>query len=452
MSNLGFHVVNIRTGVPVENVRGVPRVFTDGKEATEWAKYMTSNYGVKHQPRPIIDQSVDWHAREEKKFADGIYQRLHWDLYHNSQDRHHVEARQYYWFYSSRKPEALYHFPHVSKNKPGCISFTESDEKGRADRQASGMLPGRYIKAFYNGLSDDQIRHLANEFLAMHGNVELCFARTQDDIEQVYRTGPESCMSHPLCSYSSIVHPTRVYGLDITVAYLHVKDLPKEERAITARCIVWEEKKIYGRTYGDEGKLHALLEDQGFRFDEGEDGFDGARLHKIKSRSNFVMPYLDNDYGVEDNGEHFVMVPSKPGCAQTNGLLGDGCVCPRCEEYHNTNQFRYVRDREEGWCSDCCEYYTWQCDATGNVYSEDVEAVRMFGGNLWHPDFFEDHGFVCGYDGNNYSNSHAIEMANGERWARRNFLRHGSVCACGKNVPNNYQCDCEASQAMEAAE
>jgi hypothetical protein len=38
----------------------------------------------------------------------------------------------------------------------------------------------------------------------------------------------------------------------------------KDEERVTARALVWAERKIYGRMYGDENRLEALLKEAGF--------------------------------------------------------------------------------------------------------------------------------------------------------------------------------------------
>src|SRR5690606_7560176 len=151
-------------------------------------------------------------------------------------------------------------------------------------------------------------------------------AATPDDIENVYLKGPNSCMSHDLSEFSSPEHPTRVYGdSDLQVAYI-----VNSSGNISARVLVWPEKKLYGRIYGDEDRMSDMLEEAGY--ERGD--LDGARIRRIPIRDRqYVMPYLDEagqTFGEirKDNGDidtDFFEIGGRNAADRTDGL---GFVTP----------------------------------------------------------------------------------------------------------------------------
>lgn len=454
-----FNIMNLATRELYRGSDGEPVEFPDADATKDAVNSLMALTGQKHQPRPVKVDPTKWHKREQQRFADGTYTRLPWDVYADDSSPSHILYRQDYWFYSYRKPEAKFHFAHVSNTKQGQIAFTASGEKGVADQQTT-MAPGRYLQTFYDGLSSRNITHLANEFLSIHGAVELQFARTEDEIEDVYINGPESCMSKEAENYRSDEHPSRVYGLDdhgdISVAYL--VNTTDDGESIVARCIVWEDKKVFGRCYGDIGKLEQTLKREGYQCDSDGCLFNGARLHKIECRHSFIMPYLDWDYGLDDAGDHFVMRPRDTGrwarCLRTDGLLEDKSFhCPHCDEWTTHDGRNNVEDAAQIWCIECIKNGAFYCAYTGNIYSTDIPSVEMHNGQRWCERFFKKYGFTCGYDGRNYHNDAGrVQMHDGSIWTKRNFRYYGRYCVCGANIPADYKCECQAQPATQAAQ
>jgi hypothetical protein len=109
-------------------------------------------------------------------------------------------------------------------------------------------------------------------------------------------------MCHPADNYDSSCHPVRVYGAgDLAIAYLE-----PEKGHVTARALCWPARKIFGRVYGDDGKLIPMLESAGFSAIDrhSKTSFNGAKLLRIEDDYGFVCPYLDDpNYGVEDDGD-----------------------------------------------------------------------------------------------------------------------------------------------------
>lgn len=228
------------------------------------------------------------------------------------------------------------HHAYISIDKPGMVGYTPSEEWGHLDRQLA-VRPGRYLEQFaaeetsgylLHPTSDDPFdgEHYEDSKAAQAEKVKrgahlwsvtcrrdaFCalvkalderntvrFASSAEDIETVYRIGPSSCMSHPTGDYSSTEHPVRVYGAsDLQCAYLGsiVRNAPG--RGVRARAMVWPERKIYSRVYGD-GTLRILLERAGYTLGEGSSDYgnlQGARIRAVCHDSDadvWVMPYID---------------------------------------------------------------------------------------------------------------------------------------------------------------
>ena len=119
-------------------------------------------------------------------------------------------------------------------------------------------------------------------------------------------------------------NPAGQYGAgDLAIAYLE-----NEDGYVIARTLVWPDKKIYARIYGDEDENLAIaLASQGYLYDSL--GFTGARLLKEWGEGEFedeycegwLCPYLDVAYGsfrVED--DYLIIDPSGAWSVGTSGI------------------------------------------------------------------------------------------------------------------------------------
>lgn len=226
------------------------------------------------------------------------------------------------------------HFLHLSIQNPGYVSYTPSAELGREDRQVRTTF-GRYLKKFFGHYSDHEIRDATNEFKSRYADLELHWAKTADEIENVYVNGPRSCMSY-LYDYDGFgghVHPSRAYEApDMAVAYL----VHKDNKSINARCLTYQ--KTYIRLYGD-GTLLVMLKSLGYTQGHLED----ARIARIPALhpktmallpETYVVPYIDDpmrgvfQYVELVDDERYLIVgeykrdESLTGCGNTNGLVG----------------------------------------------------------------------------------------------------------------------------------
>lgn len=194
--------------------------------------------------------------------------------------------------------------------KEGLINFYPSFTQMYEDRPQVVSI-GRFLQTAWKQLDEsfdgwmtDCHGELTDERIRLFTEIpkaltpdDVKFARTPDEIELVYRNGPQSCMSHDTGRYSTRgFHPVRVYGAgDLAVAYLPKR---RDPNSYSQRALCWPEKKIYSRIYGT-GPLEGFLKSLGFT----SGTFHGAKLLKIPVdgvNNHFVLPYVDyHDYVVE---------------------------------------------------------------------------------------------------------------------------------------------------------
>ena len=113
-------------------------------------------------------------------------------------------------------------------------------------------------------------------------------------------------MSHSPTHFSSSQHPTVVYGSgDLGIAYIGGLAKPR------GRALVYLKKKVYSTIYGDVARLKSILDKSGYKPDKGSD-FEGAKVKLVRCENNidgYIMPYLDNEYGVKysKDRDHFIV-------------------------------------------------------------------------------------------------------------------------------------------------
>lgn len=292
------------------------------------------------------EADLPWRYREEKRFRDGTYKHLPW----------HNEV----WFgiLDDKKELQALHFAHVSLDDVTKIAFTENEDKGERDIQTR-MKPGRYLSRFYSDvLTEKEIQYYAGVFASHYDTGELHLATTREDIRWVYENGPNSCMSHRISDYATNgIHPCEVYAAgDLAIAYI------KSEKRVTARAVVWPDKKIASRIYGDYHRLSALLETVGYNLCPWDNEWYGARLLKIRAaNAGYVAPYTDFHPEFDIENDYLVCVAfGDLTLQQTNGTTTEGMHCYHCGDHF---------DEEEGSCinsefvCDCCRnLYCFFCD------------------------------------------------------------------------------------------
>jgi hypothetical protein len=270
------------------------------------------------------------------------------------------------------------HFPYPATSDPAKIAFTESEDRGRADRQTV-MRPGAYLRKYFGEhLSEDDIQRWALEWSSRFAPAALQFAKTADEIESVYVNGPNSCMAYCADDFDGSVHPTRAYaGPDLQVAYICHSD-----GTITGRAVVWPDKNKHGRVYGDTDRMGSALAAAGYAYSN----LEGARLTRIEAGPGLHVPYLDGCQYVNDDGEYLTIDPGGSICADsTSGTVGyqycEGCedivadgeerhaphggtycdycfnerytYCSGCDEYADSDDIRFPEDGNDPLCEPC---------------------------------------------------------------------------------------------------
>ena len=398
---MSFHVIDLESGEPIR-VDGAIQTFDTGVLAAEFAKDISNTSGKKHQPRRVATGA--WREREQSRFKDGTYLKLPTVLTDPPWWRHHYN------------PD---HFAHVALRDPTKIAFTESPDKGEADTQTA-MKPGRYLKRFFPAMIDadaDTIKAFCTEFARVFENNKLLISMDEEDFEEVYQNGPESCMQFVNETYAGNVHPARVYAAgDLGIAYL------KRNGVITARAVVWPEKKTHCRIYGDVDRLSGLLTQAGYTWGPPI----GAKLKRIPYDGLFVCPYIDagtargsGALSVRDAVTHLVICHPNYQYFATNRTDGvcednDGLYeCDRCgDRVEDTVGVLDGCHRERFFCSNCTATHTTYCkDESITVISEAV--VEMYDGDYWSIWRFREHGFTS-TSGRRYPQSHQQLIMNND--------------------------------------
>lgn len=437
-----FVTTGLRGTIRAETPNRSPRyVFVTGKEASEWIKneaYYNSKVDYRVFPLTIDDlwyngapladylKTLDtWEDREKETYGDKS--KLCW----------HDEP----WF--STVHTELKHYLEVTDE--GFVRYYMNLSDSRRNIKCGSTTIGRYLNTFADQYKIDSaeiarlsIRH--SETFEKE-NYKLHFTTDPDQIEEVYVNGPSSCMSIPMWhedidpddddGYFEDIpeHPTRVYGNspDLALAYLTNK-----QGEYSARTLVWPDKKIYGRVYGDEDRITTRLKEQGYT----QNHLEGARIKKVpvphpegREKPAYLGPYVDYCPYVHEKGEFLIISktfnPKTSVAAQmTGGILYSHRYCPECDA---NSQFDGVNAREvnETYCSDCAKIHLWYCEHCNYHSSKNDKPTTVYVGK----DETQD---VCPYCVRNYTASHTVD---GRTYLRSSVDRWHQTSG-GKYVPN----------------
>lgn len=378
------------------------------------AQTWSSRSGKKIQVRKLPGDP-NWKRREIYRFEHGIY-----------------TALPGFW------PNAPDTYPHFSNKKFDMIAYTETPEKGSYDLQTR-IAPGKYLQKYFPDLGSNKIKELTLRLqaeVAKRNSCELRFAKTADEIEDVYRRGPHSCMSKPVSYYNGDQHPVRAYGdSDLSVAYIVQGGIE-----ITARVLVWEEKKAVGRVYGEEKNrkiLENLLEEQGYK--DWDCNFKGAKLKAIPNGrgKGYCFPYIDHIDRAELVGDHIIL-GSGNICVQRDCgvVLGSDETCPYCDNELYEDEVYLFQNTGESVCCDCADSEGFFCEGSEEYYSNSIDSVEVVTRmhpyrttRYWSQSYFDDHGFECPINERAWSNDFAVHMHNDEVWSQEAFEEYGFECS-----------------------
>ncbi|HEV2225038.1 MAG TPA: hypothetical protein VGR84_18750 [Candidatus Acidoferrales bacterium] len=336
------------------------------------------------------------YVREQYRFECG-YIIICSDPSHQVIYRHVPWVRESFW--------VDHHWAHISNEDPSLIAYTPTPRHAAEDRQVR-TKPGRYLQSL--GLDNETVKRWCSEYAVAIRPPEVKFAGPGDDeetadlIEAVYCNGPGSCMSHQVDYYDSKIHPVRVYAAgDLAIAYLG-----DAHKRVTARTLVWPEKKMFSRIYGDVGRLQPMLERMGYLYDFME----GARLLRIPHGRTFVMPYIDPPNArVRDDGDMFRVSNSGKFAHNTKGLLSSDAVCCSCEGEGGEEEGRWFDD--DYYCRSCWDNSFTECYNCGDDVSYDDSTT--VGDADWCPRCAERHLRNCAQCTETYHRYDLTEIANG---------------------------------------
>lgn len=353
-------------------------------------------------------------------------------------------------FYTVPPDDSVPFAVHKSISKPGMIAFYESVAKAEAQRETITKV-GRFLTRFRPELSQDDIRKLAEQYQAEQSQNVLAFATTEDEIEEVYVNGPNSCLAGNARKFDSSMHPARVYAAgDLAIAHI----------GTDSRVLCWPEKKIYGRIYGNtesrRDTLENALKDIGYSYDPGR--FCGAKLLLVEDKDSYVMPYLDNSLEVEERNGYFIIVRDGIAADSANGLLptrncsvcgdstggsddyddmcescyGDHSYCDRCEELTHHDDTTYLEGPDLTLCQHCLSQSCTRCESC-EEYVEDKEITEAISGTNrtenYCSDCASDHAIPCATCDDYVLNSSAVLADCGESFcSTRCKEKHDPSC------------------------
>jgi hypothetical protein len=358
------------------------------KEFSSGETFRIKRYQLPPNAADSVEASNTWKKREASRFADGTYTPL--------------PFAEEPWF--KVKHASLCHFAHVSVEDKGMIAYTRDNSQGMRNAKTRVSV-GRYLQEhFRHELSDmpsretdsvnvhgekitvDALQWYVKTFNNQYGGGSaLKFATTRDEIAEVYKSGPVSCMAHNESQYSTDgIHPTEVYAAgDLHLAYL--VDESADER-ITARALVWPEKKAVGRIYGDHMALSSELYALGYNREDSESLY-GARLLKIKHGKGYVMPYIDGcgTYGQHPVDKDCFKIGGGKDATYTHGLDHDESeYCAECgdgvDPDYGFTVYVNRHDEDQVWCERCAENSSFCCAASGNRYADRVPHISLSNG------------------------------------------------------------------------
>jgi hypothetical protein len=401
-----FNILDLETGQLLTEDNELIVLFK-GEHATKYCEILQLQHGHKFQPRRVKVEG-DWRARERAKYGTGEYILPEFLAEYNQGD----------------------YFLHISKNGDRLLAYIQSVEKGEHNIQSKISL--RTFMQKYTNASSKKVDDLERKFFEyLDSRVELKIAMDPEEIVRVYTNYDRSCSQvSKSCMVSSDYknlphHPVYAYGGgDLGVAYL---TNPAGET--THRAIVWPEKKVYSRVYGDNDHLHRILNAKGYGKSSRyyPDGC-GRSLHGAKlltfavEPGCFLLPYIDENVAVDILNKS----SSKPTIvldinghvnprsqAGVYGELRNPYLCKNCNT--RTRNVRNVRvgvgRTIQNWCDNCSANQAFRCVKTDAWYkSSEYKHVKLATGHIWLKTCFERDGFTCVKTGLNWPLSEKVAV------------------------------------------
>ena len=371
--------------------------YEKGSDAAKAAKALTDQLGYKVQPRRMA-QAPDWRARQQERLASGQLKSLPaaWDL-----------------------QPIKDHFAHLSARDISKIAYTESEELGTIDR-VTVTTPGRYLTKFYPEVDDATRRRL---IAAIDPAGEIFFAFSPEEIVEIYKNGPQSCMDARHTFKMDPHWPTEPYGAgDLAIAYTK-----NAQGRIQSRCLCWPEKKLFGRCYGDIQRMEAAMKAEGYTdiHNDSSKFPAGAKLLKIPHPNKdgfYVMPYFDDIERVILVGDHFEthngLLKDVPlgvpyiACGGSGGHSDLYQYCPKMRGGQPAKTFAFVRGVEQEWSKSARDSFAFVCRGSGQTWSTDFRVQMATPGVYWSVEHFDAFGERCDVTRKNHPKSEMVQKGN----------------------------------------
>jgi hypothetical protein len=239
---------------------------------------------------------------------------------------------------------------HCAELKGTEISFYATRFDAYDDKRTT-MKVGRYLRA-HTTKHDNEISEICAKYGVEAGDCALKWARTREEIREVYRTGPRSCMKGDPgefgCGYEVGTDPgyspmpVEAYASpDIAIAYLERDD------RVTARTVVSLKHKEWISIYGDTARLTELLTAEGYTRRTDGFGLRDCRLLKIDCGDRWAVPYLDDGYVTAadmDDPQYLILSAGRGGWASEEGyVLKSAASCS-----HQTDGWEEEEEYDDG--------------------------------------------------------------------------------------------------------
>ena len=269
---------------------------------------------------------------------------------------------------------------------------------------------GKFLTKYFPEMPSDIVKECVEVFSVEHGRPTIMSTQDPDQIEHVYLTGPNSCMSH-MGDFVSDIHPCRIYGGygDISLYWL------QRGEKISARVLVNEIKKEYSTIYGVPRHLKKYLRENGYIYGD----LTGCRLQKIElPDGEIVLPYIDGERNVSDHGDYLKIVDySSDYYAETvHGIAGELCMCAHCETPMSPELLSFVEywtnyGRESvDMCESCMDNLVYSEHQDIYIWREDAHTLYTdYGEDVCLPtyddcDIYEYEGDFYTFDGLDHHN------------------------------------------------
>lgn len=406
-----YNVVNVQTGELVQSfpsgeeanafARSMPTPHRVKKETTTPANVdvpMMKVYGVVYPAHIVRSGHYDYNAKESgyRRCIKVPETELTWrrrEIQRAGRFKLVPWAKEDWWRESG---EWAIHYPRPSVEDPTKIVYTPDVAAGENDRQIR-TTPGRYLRKFFGDvLTETEIQEWALKYANTFALCTLHFGYSREDFRTIYETGPESCMSRRAENYETDgIHPCEVYAAgDLAIAYILGSEAPFHpvENVPVGRALVWPEKKIYSRVYGDIHRMKAALIAAGYT----DGSLDGARCLKLTNGvGQTIAPYIDGDAScLKECGGGLIISYNGDPASQTHGLLYVGTCCEGCGGYYDEDDMSADPRGDNFYCESCWDERFASCDACCGSHSRD-DLICVGDGDTYCPDCYSKHYAEC---------------------------------------------------------